>query len=309
MKIQTIFGFVVACGLAACSPEKPIDPDFRIQRFDRDLYRYLTENLPVDSLQKYQAFLDDYNTKILPDFSDSTLMQIYRDEQRIFSDISGLQTEVPIGMEKLSEHFPDLQRPEIYLHVSGWNQHVVVGENYVSLSADYYLGSDYPLYQPYFYNYQLLLMTPERMAPDLLLGFLTANFPFRGNESVLLDKMLYEGKLRYILSQILPKRKIWEFVGYSQEQYEWCRANQSRIWKSILENQHLFRSDYNITSQYLRESPYTATLPAESPGRVGVWLGFQIIQAYMKRQPKTTWAALINDVDYVRLLKESKYRP
>jgi hypothetical protein len=265
--------------------------------------------LPIDSLQQYRPFLDDYTEKVINDFSDSTLMRIYSDEQRIFADISGLQKEVSIGMEKWSKHFPDLQQPAIYLHVSGWNQHVVVGENYVSLSADYYLGIDYPLYQPYFYNYQLPQMSSGRMAPDLFLGLLMTEFPFYGNESVLLDKMLYDGKLRYILSQLLPKRKVYEYVGYTLEQYDWCKANELRIWKTILEKQQLFTSDYSTAMQYFRDAPYTAALSAESPAKVGVWLGFQIISAYMKQQPETTWIDLMNDVDYIRLLKESKYRP
>ncbi|GHU72985.1 GldB family lipoprotein [Bacteroidia bacterium] len=311
MKRQSWVLILIACLIISCKKEN-LNSDFQIQRFDTDYFRSITGDIPFDFLQKYHPFLEDYMQKVISedtDFSDSILMQMYLDEQGVFADISGLQKEVSTGIEKLLEHFPDLSRPEIYLHVSGWNQHVVVGENYVSLSADYYLGAGYPLYREFFYDYQLPKMTPERMAPDLFLGWLMAEFPFKGNEAVLLDKMLYEGKLRYILSQILPKRKVWEYAGYTQDQYEWCKTNESRIWKLILEKQHLFRSDYAVTIQYLREAPYTATLPAESPGSVGVWLGFQIISGYMKQHPQTAWPALMNETDYSLLLKESKYRP
>ncbi|MDR0547272.1 MAG: hypothetical protein LBG77_06795 [Dysgonamonadaceae bacterium] len=311
MKIQSLILVIVACLIIGCKKDN-LYSDFQIQRFDTDYFRYITGNIPMDSLQKYHPFLEDYLQKVISedtDFSDSTLMQIYQDEQRLFANISGLQREIAAGMQQLLQNFPQLSEPQVYIHVSGWNQHVVAGENYVSLSADYYLGADYPLYRAFFYDYQLAQMTQERMAPDLFLGFLMSEFPFRGKESALLDKMLYEGKLRYILSKILPERKAWEYTAYTQEQYEWCRHNQSRIWKTILEKQHLFRSDYTTTMQYLREAPYTATLPVESPGRVGVWLGFQIISAYMKQNPQTAWPALMNENDYLLILRESKYRP
>lgn len=283
--------------------------DFPVQRFDTDFYRYINAELPIDSLQKYNPFLNDYRERVMDDFSDSTLMQMYRDEQTILADISGLQKEIVSGMEILLLHFPDLRQPEIYLHVSGWNYRVVAGENYVSLSADYYLGADYPLYQSYFYEYQLSQMTPERMAPDLFLGFLMSEFPFKGNESVLLDKMLYEGKLRYILSKLLPKRKIWEYVGYTPEEYNWSKDNESRIWKTILEKKQLFTSDYLTTMQYFRDAPYTSALPVESPAKIGILIGYQIVTNYMKQHPKTTWNELMNQEDHLLFLKESKYRP
>jgi uncharacterized protein YjaZ len=136
-----------------------------------------------------------------------------------------------------------------------------------------------------------------------------ANFPFKGNDEILLDRMLYEGKLRYILSQVLPQRKIWEAVAYTQEQYNWCADRQAKIWKSVLENQHLFKPDYRTTSHYLNEAPYTATLPSDSPGRAGIWLGFQIIVSYMKNYPETNWQELMENIDYPELLKQSKFKP
>jgi len=120
---------------------------------------------------------------------------------------------------------------------------------------------------------------------------------------------LYEGKLRYIISQLLPKRQIWEYVAYNKEQYEWCNQHQSLFWNLILENNHLFTPDFLTTIQYLKDAPHTAFLPVESPGKVGVWLGFQIISAYMKQKPKTNWRELMENTDYREILRQSKFRP
>ncbi len=311
----------------ACSGRKAYgeeNPGMKINRVDQVLYKCLTQNLPDDSLQNFKPFLDvlgkeiifigstdsiGYYDRLRTYFSDPTLMGLYRDEQQQFSDISLTEKELDAGFSVLLDAFPQLKRPELYMHVSGLNQSVIVTDDLLSLSADKYLGKDYPLYQDHFYDYQLQQMTPDRIVPDYLLGFMLANFSFKGNEDVLLDKMLHEGRIRYILSRLIPERQIWEYVGYTKDQYLWCSDNQSRIWKSILEQQHLYTPDYLITAQYLKDAPSTTFLPKESPGRVGVWLGYQIIIAYMKQHPDTSLSELMNLTDYQEMLKQSKYKP
>lgn len=328
MNIRTFFCALFCLLLLSCSNRKMYSeshPGLQIIRFDNYLYRYLTQpgdrEIP-DSCSK--AFFPVYGEKILrighPDspgfqdrlrtfFAEPALDALYRDEQTKFADISEINAELSQGMERLFSHFPQLKPPAVYLHVSGLNQNVIVTDEILSLSADKYLGADYPLYQDFFYAYQRQQMSPDRMVPDYLLGFLMANLPFEGNEDVLLDRMLYEGKLRYLLSQFLPDRNAWEWVAYNEEQYTWCLTHQSRIWKTVLENQHLFRSDYVTASQYLKEAPHTASLPVESPGRVGIWLGYRIVASYMKNHPGTGLPELMRLTDYRELLKLSKYHP
>ena len=195
------------------------------------------------------------------------------------------------------------------MHVSGLNQNVIVTDSILSLSADKYLGTDFLLYQEFFYDYQLQQMTPERIVPDYLLGFLYSEFPFEESENTLLRHMLYEGKLRYILSLMLPERKAWEFFGYTEEQYNWCVKSESRIWKTILQQKQLYATDYLTISQYVNEAPHTAPLTSSSPGRVGVWVGFRIIASYMKQHTETTLQELINRTDYQQLFIEAKYKP
>jgi hypothetical protein len=310
-----------------CSPQKTANDRPATQalvRFDSALYRYLTQQEPADSLLRHRPFLDLYGEKVLGIgrsdsagfydrlrhyFAEPTLMQIYRDEQQCMANLSALTSELSTAQKLLQKHFPELPLPTIYLHVSGWGQNVIVDESFLSLSADKYLGENYALYGDFFYPYQRQRMTPECMATDYLLGFLMAAFPFQGNEAVLLDRMIYEGKLRYLLSRLLPRRQPFEWTGYTAQQYAWCEQHCARIWKTILEQQQLFTPDYATTAAYLQDAPFTSTLTADSPGRVGIWLGFRIVQAYMRQRPRTEWQALMQHADPVAFLKEARFRP
>jgi len=312
---------------AGCSEKKAYGeeiPDFNVKRFDTQLFNYLIKNEQDSVLKADTGFLNVFGEKVIAIgrsdstrfferlrkyFSEPTLMGLYKDTQEKFANIDSLTDEMAYGLGMFLKAFLNVKQPQVYLHVSGLLQNVIVTDDILSLSADKYLGADYPLYQQFFYDYQRRLMTPDRMAPDYLLGFMMANLPFKGQDDVLLDRMLYEGKLRYILSQLLPKRQSWEYVGYTEAQYSWCRNNQQQVWKTILGNQHLLTGNALITNQYLNEAPHTSFLPAESPGRVGIWFGFQIISAYMKQNPETGFQQLMDLTDYQDLLKRSKFKP
>ena len=298
--------------------------DFAIVRFDTDLYNYLTQNEPDSVLNCYTGFLDvlgggilgigksdstGFYSRLKTCFSEPTLMHIYKDEQEKFADLTEINKELSKGLRLFFRQFPQIKRPQVLMHVSGFSQNVVVTDDILSLSADKYLGADYPLYQNYFYDYQRQLMSPDRIVPDYLLGFMMANLPFTGDEDILLDKMLYEGKLRYILSQLLPDRQAWKWVGYNREQYEWCIRRQPQIWNTMQESHLLFTPNPVTASQFFKEAPHTAFLPVDSPPKVGVWFGYRIIYAFMKQNPKTGWRELIEMVDYKELLKQSKYKP
>ena len=328
LRIEYVFSLLFAFFLLlGCSGKKVYNEtssELQIVRFDTDLYQYLTSGKSKNILEIHKPFLDEFGKNVIyignvdsagfydrlkAYFSEPALKGLYKDTQEEFKDLTAINNELSYGIKTLTQHFPSLSPPKLYMHVSGFNQNVIVTGDVLSISVDKYLGADYPLYQSFFYEYQRQLMSKDRIVPDYLLGFLIANFPFKGNASILLDRILYEGKLRYILSLLMPDRQTWEYVGYSQEQYTWCSDNQARIWELILENKHLFPSDYRTTEQYIRNAPHTAFLSAESPGRVGVWLGFQIINSYMKNHSDSSIQELMDMVDYQELLKQSKYKP
>jgi len=328
MKDRLILVFLCCLFCLGCTNRKAFGEDalsIRINRFDVDLYRYL-QNKDADGifLQKDSLFLNVFGEKVLfigksdsagfserlrNFFSDSTLASLYRKQQETFADITPYEKELSAGFNTLLEEFPQLKLPKIYMHVSGLFQNIIVTDSILSISADKYLGADYSLYQEFFYDYLRQKMNPEQVVPDYLLGFMYAEFPFKGNENALLDRMLYEGKLHYILSLILTERNIWESFGYTKEQYEWCEKSEARIWKTILQQKQLYTTDYIITSQYMNDAPSTAPLTSSSPGRVGVWVGYQIIASYMKKHPRTALRELMEMTDYHTLFKESGYKP
>ena len=325
-RLVLIFSCCFFC--LGCTNPKAFGEDslsVKINRFDVDLYQYLqNEKSADDLLQKDSSFLNIFGENVIftgridsvgffdrlrSFFSEPTLMSLYQNQQEVFSDLTPYEQELSTGIQFLLGEFTQLKLPEFYMHVSGLNQNIVVTDSILSLSVDKYLGQDFPLYQEFFYDYQRQQMTPERIVPDYLLGLLYSEFSFDRSENTLLSYMLYEGTLRYVLSRILPERKAWELFGYTEAQYNWCVKNESRIWKTILQQKQLYSTDYLTIAQYINEAPYTVPLNSSSPGKVGIWGGFRIIESYMQQHPKATLQELINRTDYQQLFIEAKYKP
>ena len=81
------------------------------------------------------------------------------------------------------------------------------------------------------------------------------------------------------------------------------------MWNYIVENKLLFSSQRMNMVRYINDAPSTTGFPPESPGRTGIWLGWQIVRTYMDRHPEISLPELMNNMDFRGILNESKYFP
>lgn len=297
-----------------------------IIRFDTDLYTYLksADNGGRDQLKnKYGDYLNAFGSVVInnPDytsddyfptmekyFSNQLLSQLYTDVQNQFSDVGTYENELAQANELIKEYFESKQLPQLYMHVSGFKANTIVLDEIISISADKYMGSNYQLYQTFFAPYQLQQMQPEMMVRDYLKAWLIGEIPTNNQKKDLLSEMLYQGKILYALSVLLPEWSEADLLGYLPEQIQWAEDNEKGIWKATVQNNHLFSTDHMIITRYMEDAPYTATISAESPGRMGTWIGWQIVNNYVKNT-QVDLPTLLQEMDSQKILKASKYNP
>ena len=56
-------------------------------------------------------------------------------------------------------------------------------------------------------------------------------------------------------------------------------------------------------------SPFAKGMPRESPGRIGCFVGYKIVNNYMDKNPSIDIDELMKDIDAQLILKKSKYKP
>ena len=229
--------------------------------------------------------------------------------QELFADITDLQHSLNTGFSRLHYLYPEWEIPRVYLFVSGFNSSVMYYDNNMGVGIDMYLGSDYPYYNQVVYNYQKQTMRKECVAGDVLSMYLAYNIPYNSKYNRLLEQMIFRGKQLFLLSQLLPEEPAWEVIGYSKEQWDWCETYEQAIWNRIMEKRDLFKTESNVRVSYLNEGPFTAEISQESPGRLGIWVGWRIVDSYMRNNEHVTIQELMSEGDAQKILEQSFYKP
>lgn len=300
--------------------------DVSIRRFDVDLFNLLQERSEQqensikthypDFLNAFGAVTinqsDSDNPAFFPAleqyFSNEMLQSIYKDALDTFKTLQPYEEELTQARDLIGKYFEEKSLPSLCMHVSGFKANTIVLEDMISISADKYLGKDYPAYKQFFEGYQLIQMQPKMIVRDYLKAWIIGEIPTNNKRKDLLAEMINQGKILYALQQLLPERNEADLIGYTQEQMDWVKENEKKIWKITIEHNYLYNTEHLTIKKYMDEAPYTATISTESPGRLGDWIGWQIVKKYAENSKKDL-VSILNETDSQSILKASKYNP
>jgi hypothetical protein len=253
-----------------------------------------------------------YLCEMYSNFLTDTIMGLAQTNalaQEKFANIDSLQKSINIAFSRLHYLYPEWEIPKVYLFVSGFNSSVMYYDNIMGVGVDMYLGSDYPYYNQVVYNYQKQTMRKECVVGDLMSMYIAYHVVYNSKYNRLLEQMIFRGKQMFLLSQLLPDEPAWEVIGYSKEQWNWCKQYERAIWNRIMEKRDLFKTESTVLSSYMNEGPFTAEISQESPGRLGLWVGWQIVDSYMRNNEGVSIQELLSEGDAQKILEESFYKP
>ncbi len=328
---------VCALSLAGCHNGRTYFPKERemdaqvidIVRFDNDLLNVHTTSVAEDIRVLYDAYpvfmplwVEDilgipvsdtaYLEQALPQFLNDTMYgfeKTNRREQELFADIKDIQTAINRAFTRVHYLYPDMEIPTIYMFVSGFQTPIYFSEDLIGIGADMYLGSDYEYYNRVAYEYQKYTMRKECIPVDVVSAYLFRNLPYTSSKSRLLDQMLYRGKIMYLTAQIFDNIPANEVMGYSKAQWDWCVRNEEAIWHLVMDKRDLFKTESLVLTSYLNDGPFTSEISQESPGRLGIWLGWRIAESYMEHNEDVSLQDLMAEGDAQKILEESYYKP
>ncbi len=318
--ILTIFFF---CFLS-CS--RDVNEIVKINRFDSALISMDTLHILNDVKKLYAAYPDFfpfYIAEVMEEnpadtirvageikkfLSDTVFQKVNGDAAIRFANTEKYEKVLGKAFRNLKIEFPEIELPEIYFFVSGFNRALITCNNLTGVGVDLFLGADYPAYKDFSYSYFKTEMIPEAV-PVVVLSQLLYELAPAMNRDRLLEQMIFHGKIMFILSELLPDYKPENIIAYSTEQIEWCEKFEREIWTAIVEQKHLFSSDLILINKYVNDAPFTTPVSQESPGRLGVWVGWQIVKSYMKNNRNIPLKTLLNTVDASALLEKSGYKP
>ena len=330
MYVILLVGLLCGCGNKYQYIPKDIEPvAVEIVRFDSALLAVRTDSAMRDVVRlyaDYEAFMPlyiegvlrlpmadtAYFSEQLAHFLADTTMGFAQTNalaKKKFANVDSLQEALNTGFSRLHYLYPEWEIPTVYLFVSGFNSTVIYYEDMLGVGVDMYLGSDYPYYNQVVYDYQKTTMQKEYVVRDVMSMYLAYNIAYNSKYNRLLEQIIFRGKQLFLLSQLLPDAPAWQVIGYTEEQWAWCEHYERAIWNRIMEKRDLFKTESSVLSSYMNEGPFTAEVTQDSPGRLGLWVGWRIVDSYMRHNEEVSLYDLINEGDAQKILEQSFYKP
>lgn len=335
---QIYLFFSIGLFVFGCKNKKDVDVsninlDIKIERFDKDLSSLTVTNYRQQGIQfqkKYGIFYNDFMEGMLSVGTPGS-EEYYQNLKTVLSapDYNALKSEV-------SQKYPDLERqekeltdafkhikyyypnqpvPRIISFFSGFAVQTPIGNNYLGIGLDMFLGSDskfYPALRSSIPAYISRRFTPENITPRVMEAFIREEmFPEPDQITSLMQKMIYNGKIMYFMDASMPNIPDSLKIGYTTQQQHWAEDYEGGIWAYFLERNLLFETDYLKIQKYLTEAPFTPGIgdKNESAPKLAVFSGWKIVKEYMEKNPSVTLQELMQDKDFQKILDKSKYHP
>jgi len=335
MKIKQVLKFLtVLFTISACSRDpKDVDVsdvkiDFQFKRFDLDLLALkegVTSTQIMDLKQKYGNFFDrfnenmiqignsdrpNYSTNITSFLNDAAISTVYADVQKEFASTEELSESFEDVLKHYKYYFSEKNIPHIVTFVSGFNYPVAVTDSVLGIGLDMYLGKRYDYYRlmamP---QYQIDFMSKDYIVTDAIRSWLQTEFETIEAHNNLLGEMIFQGKLLYALDYLMPDATDSIKMEYSAKQLQWLNDSEASVWAYFIDKNLLYSTRSSENVKYINPAPFTAGMPKESPGRVGIWIGYRIVSDYMKNNSKVSLTQLMQEKDAQKILNKSKYKP
>jgi len=326
--IYSIFVLTLFCGCGKSNIDvSKVDIHLKFKRLDKDIFEQNYDSV-IQSVPKlrdeYGKFLDLYSTQILKigNTSDSAYgymlrefsnhkdwRDVYIETQKVFQNIDKIDQELILAFKHYKYYFPSKLIPDIYYHISGFNQSVVTDSSLIGIGLDKYLGSKSVFYEyAQIENYRRYNMRPERISPDVMKAWFQMEFPYNDSVETLVSRMIYEGITLCFMKEMLPNIEDSLLIGYSGQQYNWCIKHQKEMWDYMIKHKLLYSSEFKDIRTFVNETPFTTLFTKESPGKTGVWMGWQIVKKFIDDNDYSL-PQLVQIRDYHWLFAQSNFKP
>ncbi len=324
--------------LASCKNNNRFDVDvsdinveIKTKHFEKDLFKFNIDSADVyvkSYRQKYGEFFKLFNYQVteIGSSEDNTypenldmFVRYWKTEhipELLDSVFPNFETEQVPEIKKAFQHykyyFPEDTVPDIYTFFSSFSYSVVTLDGVVGLALDKYLGKKYfYLYDRVGWSmYQKRRMIKPMIPVDIMRAVAVADYPYDDTDGDnLLKSMIYEGKIQYYLNCMLPDVADTLKWRYTARQLDWAERYENKIWSYIAEQKLLFSSKQSEIRKMTGDGPYTSAFTDVSAPRAGSFIGYKIVEKYMKNNENLSLKDLMEETDERKILAGAKYNP
>ncbi len=316
--MKKVFIVLLFIGLVSCKKESKIEREiekipvvFKVERFDKIFY----ESQPSDLKQiqsQYPFFFPEGNedTVWTNKLTNPLLRELYNEVQFRYGNLTSLEEDLTSFFGHVQYYFPKYKTPRVITLISevDLDAKAIYADSIALIALDCYLGNEHRFYAD-FPKFKRINFDENQILPDLVTSFSYGKIapPMDKN---LLSIMIYHGKELYLKDKLIPNSTDAAKIAYTEEQVAWCKENEEQMWRYFIENNLLYEANVKNEHRFINDAPFSKfylEIDNESPGRVGQWLGWQIVRSYMENNDTSLTDMLAMDAK--TLFERSKYKP
>lgn len=334
--VLTLF-FLTACGTDEPPPPNVdhLKKELTVLRFEQDLFAIDTNDIAneIAALEaKYTDFTDVYFRYAIPlkrgDFGPNEqvdvlkaflryplIREVYAATQAKFSELQSSKADLEKAMAYYAYYFPAADVPDTLVTFMSQFEYAgfLYGNNQLAVGLDMYLGPNYDYKavspaEPIFSDYLTRTYTPAYL-PVKMSQLLIEEQLSEPEQGRLIDYMIYHGKELYLLDLLLPQSPDSLKLEITAAQSAWLQENETEVYIYLQSQELLFETDVRKYRKYIDPSPNSPGMPDGAPGRSANYIGWKIVEQWMKNNPQATIKDLLDIQDGQRILAESRYKP
>lgn len=236
------------------------------------------------NLQRIHNFIEDPIVKS----TYAKIKEEYPDSPKLGMDLARI-------FHRTRKLFPNFKNPTVYTYISYFDfvNRILYLDSALSIALDLYIdNNEARLDEIGIPRYMSRKLNSKHLDADVarVIGSSLMDTP----KQTLLDYIVSEGKTLYFMEQVLPDAKAGTLLGYTEEQWLWCRTHERELWRYIVQQNLLFESNPVKFRHFVNEGPFNPLLEG-APARLSQFIGWRIVRAYLKKSGN----------DFQRLLKAS----
>ena len=307
-----VLNFKICCAILilffSCQ-SSTVEKKIKIERFEKHFFKSNAKNL--DSLiQKYPfLFPKQYSKDIWVSFlTDSLRLSIYNESNRVFVDMDLINDQISSVFSSFSKIFTQFKNPRVITlnSLSDYDNRVIYSDSLLLISLDSYLGKNFYTQLP---DYISSNMSKKHLVNDVA-EKISESLINRSNDRSLLAEMIYHGKILYLTKTVTPFNDPNLIFHANKTKMDWTQANEYNIWSYFIENDFLFNTTNDLKFRFINFSPFSKfnlDIDKESPGSIGKWLGYKIVDSYITNND-TNIKEMLSE-NFYTIFTNSKYKP
>jgi len=329
-----LFGLIslLFLGMISCAGDpldvdvSDIEVDIQFDRFEQELCQAQSADdliqINKDLLEKGGELYEFYTFDILGSgpptgdsihrylwyfINDTVMKQVHEDIELSFGDFQETEDRIVDMFRHLKYHMPKAPLPkQVITYNSTFRYGATSTEDRIGIGLEMYLGESNRVIERIGYPvYMKAKMHKDYLPVDVARSWIIHNILGESRGETFLSSMIYFGKLQYLVDAMMPDLDDHLKIRYTQEEYDYSVASEYNIWQYLLDMNWIYESDVKVKMRFFEEAPTTVGIDA-SPGRIGQFMGWRMVQQYMEKNENVTVEELMTKTREGDILKAYK---